>query len=74
MSVLYVAGEPGWDLLDDSGFSWGLGASYYFTPNISIFADYTRLYDDSFDGYDAFSDFSQDTTVETIDVGVSYRF
>ena len=74
LSGVYVAGEPGWDLLDDGSFSWGLGASYHFTPNISIFVDYTRIFDGRRDRYDYYSDATQDTTVETFNLGVSYMF
>ncbi len=73
-SGVYVAGEPGWDLLDDGDFSWGLGASYYFTPNISIFADYVWLFDSTIDRFDYGSDATQDTSVTTINVGLAYRF
>ncbi len=31
----------------DEGFSWGLGASYSFTENVSVFIDYTKVYDDT---------------------------
>jgi len=73
-SGVSVTGEPGWDLLDDSDFSWGLGASYAVTPNIVLFADYANLYDDSTESYSFDYDSSQDTSVDTINVGVSYRF
>ncbi|HSR73545.1 MAG TPA: porin family protein [Sulfurovum sp.] len=32
---------------DMDGFSWGLGASYAFSDNLSVFVDYTDMYDDS---------------------------
>ena len=73
-SGVYVAGEPGWDLLDDSDFSWGLGASYNVTPNISIFADYVWLFEGTVDRYGYDFDSSQDTKVDTFNFGVSYRF
>ena len=31
----------------DSSFSWGGGVAYSFTENISVFADYVRIYDDT---------------------------
>ena len=73
-SGVYVAGEPGWDLLDDSDFSWGLGASYAVTPNILLFMDYVQLFDGSIDRYGYDFESSQDTTVDSFNVGVSYRF
>lgn len=57
--------------LSESGFQWGLGASYDVTENIGVFADYTRLYDDNgFDGELPDSDF----VVDAISVGVTYTF
>jgi len=69
-SGTYVSGEPGWDLLDEGDFSWGLGASYAITPNILIFADYAELFNGGIYGYD----FDQDTRVNTINIGLTYRF
>ena len=34
----------GW--LDESGFQWGLGASYEFTNNLAVFVDYVNMYND----------------------------
>jgi opacity protein-like surface antigen len=73
-SGIYVSGEPGWDLLDDGDFSWGLGASYNITPNISLFADYVWLFDGAADRYGYDYDSSQDTRVDTFNFGVGYRF
>ncbi|MCD6654881.1 MAG: porin family protein [Sulfurovum sp.] len=57
--------------LSESGFQWGLGASYAVTENIGVFADYMRLYDDEgFDGELLASDFM----VDSINVGVTYTF
>lgn len=50
----------------ESGFQWGLGANYAVTENIGLFADYTNLYDDTFAGVDS--------TVDAINVGVTYTF
>ena len=74
LSGVSVTGEPGWDLLDDSDFSWGLGASYAVTPNILLFADYTSLYDGTIDYYGFDSESTQDSSADSINVGVSYRF
>ncbi|DAB41102.1 MAG TPA: hypothetical protein CFH81_02050 [Sulfurovum sp. UBA12169] len=55
----------------ESGFQWGLGADYAITETIAVFADYTRLYDDTgFDG--AFE--GQDVVVDSINLGVTYTF
>ncbi len=58
------------DSYSESGFQWGLGASYAVTENIGVFADYTNLYDDS--GFDGGT--SADVTVDSINVGVTYTF
>ena len=71
-SGVYVDGEQGWDILDDSSFSWGLGASFDLTPNIAVFLDYVQLYDDTYDHYYYYS--PQDTTVDTINFGLSFKF
>jgi len=55
----------------DSGFQWGLGAGYNFTDNISIFVDYTKLYDDTgLDNYIADVDYDADAWT----FGISYLF
>ncbi len=59
--------------LDLDGFSWGLGAAYTVNGNISIFADYVVLYDDTFDEYEGNND-SSDFTIDSVNVGVSYKF
>jgi opacity protein-like surface antigen len=74
LSGVSVTGEPGWDLLDDNDFSWGVGASYAITPNILLFADYANLYDGTIDYYGFDSESTQDSSADTINVGVSYRF
>ncbi len=57
--------------VSESGFQWGLGASYAVTENIGVFADYTRLYDDEgFDGELTDSDI----VVDSVNVGVTYTF
>lgn len=55
----------------ESGFQWGLGASYAATENIGVFVDYTVLYDDT--GFDTISSFI-DYRVDAINVGLTYSF
>jgi len=55
----------------EDGFQWGLGASYAATENVDLFVDYTRLYDD--DGFDNFVG-NDNITVDSVNVGVSYKF
>jgi len=52
----------------ESGFQWGLGANYEVMENIGVFADWTRLYDDTF-GMDRV-----DATIDAVSVGVTYTF
>ena len=59
------------DSTDIDGFSYGIGAAYTFNDSISIFADYVVLYDDTYE-YD--NDIESDFTIDTINVGVSYKF
>jgi len=55
----------------ESGFQWGLGASYAVTEQIGVFVDYTSLYDDSgFDGHLTGVDFM----VDSVNVGMTYKF
>ena len=54
-----------------NGLSWGLGAEYKFTTNISAFVDYINLYDDNdLDGLGT----DADHKIDSFNVGVSYRF
>ena len=55
----------------ESGFQWGLGASYAFTEQVSGFVDYVSLYDDTGFDYRARLD---DVDSDTWTFGVSYRF
>lgn len=55
----------------ESGFQWGLGASYAMSEQISIFVDYVALYDDTgFDYVARLNDIDSDTWT----VGLSYKF
>jgi len=62
------------------GFSWGLGASYAFTDNVSIFADFVRIVSSSDDLADytsngvVFTDRELDQDVDTWNFGVTYQF
>jgi len=55
----------------EGGFQWGLGAMYSFTENISLFADYVKLYDDT--GFD-YRATDEDVNSDTWTIGLSYRF
>ena len=73
--------QGNWDYVTDDvdGFSWGLGVAYSFNNNVSIFADYVNLYDDTSD-YDVdvvngvLVSGETDRTIDTINVGVTYQF
>ena len=66
------------DGLDESGFQWGLGASYAFTNNISIFLDYVNMYNDDDSEFHTMgpetSDRDFEETIYTINFGVTYKF
>ncbi|UPT77295.1 porin family protein [Sulfurovum sp. XGS-02] len=55
----------------ENGFHWGLGAAYSFTEEISLFADYVSLYNDTGFDYRATLD---DVDADTWTVGFSYNF
>jgi len=55
----------------ESGFQWGAGVDYKLIESISIFADFTRVYDGTgLDGHTPNSDLYSDI----VTVGVSYSF
>ena len=55
----------------ESGFQWGLGVDYLLGDNISLFVDYSRIYDGvGLDGYVPNSNIYSDI----VTVGVSYLF
>lgn len=57
------------------GFSWGLGISYAFTENISIFVDYTRMYDDTTDYVTPRGHaLNFDDTIDIVNIGLTYSF
>lgn len=55
----------------ENSFHWGLGATYSFTEEVSVFADYVSLYDDTGFDYRAKLD---DVAADTWTVGFSYNF
>lgn len=60
-----------------SSFSWGLGASYSFMSNVSVFVDYVSIYDETAieDSVDPLGRFV-DVEVQSVstNVGVAYKF
>jgi hypothetical protein len=75
--------DDGMEILDENGFQWGVGASYEYDEHISFFVDYVQLangVEDSYDwvaagesGWD-YDYIDWETSVYTINVGVSYKF
>ncbi|MBD3790222.1 MAG: porin family protein [Campylobacterales bacterium] len=70
-------GVIGEEIMDETGFQWGIGGSYAFTDALSVFADYTSLANDAdisstLYGYDpaTYSKLSN----EVVTVGVTYQF
>jgi len=64
------SGVGGADRAED-GFQWGVGASYDIADNLSIFVDYTRLYDDK--GFDYLAQ-SSNIVSDVWTLGISYKF
>ncbi|WP_415408254.1 porin family protein [Sulfurovum sp. CS9] len=60
----------------ENSFQWGLGTSYTVNDNISIFVDYSRIYDDDGFDYDTQTGVPDDVAViaDSINVGVTYKF
>jgi len=56
--------------VDDSGFQWGLGASYKVSNDVSVFVDYTSLANDMDGSYVH----ANSADVDAVTVGVTYRF
>ena len=69
-----------WDYTSDTadGFSWGLGAAYSFTDSLAVFVDYVSIYDNALTVDDFYIDGSvsaeRDTTISTVNFGLTYQF
>ncbi|QFR43903.1 outer membrane protein [Sulfurimonas xiamenensis] len=66
------------NLLDENVFQWGIGASYSIAENTSLFIDYVRLCKDEGDsyvdgGYD-YNTYDLDISIDTVNIGLSYKF
>ena len=59
--------------VDDSGFQWGLGASYALTYNVSIFADYINIANDM-DADMFMGSLLAEVDSDTVTAGVTYSF
>ncbi len=57
--------------VDDSGFQWGIGASYMVTENVALFVDYTSLANDM-DG--VYWNGALQVDVDAVTAGVTYQF
>ncbi|MDM5271400.1 outer membrane beta-barrel protein [Sulfurovum sp. zt1-1] len=67
--------SPDWQLLDENGFQWGLGASYAYDEHLSFFADYVQLANDAKQSYDGGWYLEEwKISVYTINVGITYKF
>lgn len=58
--------------VDDSGFQWGLGASYGVVEDIAIFVDYVSIANDM--GADAWGGTPTDVESDALTLGVTYNF
>ena len=64
--------------IESDGFSWGVGAAYAFSENVSIFLDYVAFDDTSInythgEGSEAL-EYNYDHELDTINFGVTYTF
>ena len=68
--------DPNADYLDDdnSGLSWGLGASYDVNENIGVFVDFVRNFDDTITYNVLNNNIDVDRTFDTWNFGVTYKF
>lgn len=55
------------------GFSWGIGGAYAFTESLSVFVDYTNLYDED-NAYTDIFDKQVDEKIASWNFGVTYTF
>ena len=62
------------DEWSENGFSWGLGASFDITNNLSVFADYVVLYDDSETEYEGEDKLEWSEKIDTWNFGLTYKF
>ncbi|MDD5405868.1 MAG: outer membrane beta-barrel protein [Sulfurovaceae bacterium] len=64
--------------LDENRFQWGIGASYAFEKNFSLFLDYVRLVDKDYSNHIGVqiggSQYNWNDTLYTLNVGLTYRF
>ncbi|HQS78177.1 MAG: hypothetical protein B7Y13_07420 [Sulfurovum sp. 24-42-9] len=58
--------------LDDTGFQWGLGASYDVADDIAVFVDYVSVADGMTP--DAWNGATPDVSIGAITLGVTYSF
>lgn len=52
--------------VDEGAFSWGAGASYDMTEDITLFGEYTQLYNDTLNGFDH--------VIDSFNIGLIYKF
>ena len=72
-STTFEYTNPNYDfesLYEPEGFSWGIGASYDVTENVSMFVDYVSMVDETTSALGA--DFAD--KIYGINLGVNYRF
>jgi len=69
-------GYDNWTTNSLDGFSWGIGAAYSFTDNVSLFIDYTALYNNTDSYANTVSGIADefDSTIATWNFGLNYQF
>jgi opacity protein-like surface antigen len=56
------------------GFQWGAGLSYDINDNVSLFVDYTNLYDDTLDDVGGIYNNNLDAEATAVNIGLTYHF
>ena len=56
----------------ENSLQWGLGVSFMGGKDISIFADYTRLYDDAYRS--DIENISSDILIDQFNIGITHKF
>lgn len=64
--------DDGFPKGEESGFQWGVGASYAMTDKLEIFVDYVKLFDD--EGFTECLCGVEEVDADSINLGFTYKF
>lgn len=73
---LYGEDDGEFEVIDESGFQWGIGAAYVYNEDISFFVDYVQLASDADESHEWYpwEYVEWESSLYTINVGVTYKF